>query len=601
VRPLEGRFAKFKSKENDGMSNVKSGLLIGACAVALGLTGGVTQAANPKADAYGGGSSLISIYMVQAFNCYGQQEPLIIRSPLTLQPINPFDYTGNGGPFDCSSQHVNPKAALFFDSAGSGVGIANMFSHDPSSSAPNGYGDIDPNTAGEQDMPYVTYAMSDAGLSQTDVNVWNNGNDDQGPTTACTVPEQKVCVVAPGETADPPTTYPNPAQHYGPMIQFPVSVDPVAFVYDPVYKKVADAQGNVTTYKFNIKFAHTDGSGGLRLDRTTYCTIFNGVFADSPIENWNDKRLTKLNGGVPLMDPNDPDGAKWWKNTGVPLQIAGRGDSSGTTSIFTRHLARVCGSDGINLDGNQYLNGATTLPTSLQGGTYDGTTATNVQLGKFTLANGSNLVAKYVAFLATPAAGTEVTQGNLGYDGADFTYPYNTINGQNTYNLNSADLQNSSKKYVAANGQNALYGFGTVQPPQSDKRGHYDGTPCGGDSSRCRSHPWNWVEPTDKSSPLADPTSSKAYPVVGTTNVILSTCYKDPKVAKLMQSYFKWYVTSDVTQEVPDGLLTKNGLSALPKQWRTAIDETFPTDKSGLGLNISAAGSAGVCKNVSGG
>jgi ABC-type phosphate transport system substrate-binding protein len=358
----------------------------------------------------------------------------------------------------------------------------------------------------------------------------------------------------------------------------------------------------VTTYKFNIHFAHSDGSGGLRLDRTAYCTIFNGVFATGgagPITNWNDKRLQKLNGGVSLMDPNDPDGAKAWKATGVGLQIAGRMDSSGTTSIFTRHLSRVCGTDGINLTGNQYVNGATTLPTSLQGGTYDGTTATNVQLGKFTLANGSNLVAKYVAFLATPAAGTEITQGNLGYVGTDFTYPYNTVNGQNTFNLNSADLQNSSRKWVAANGQNALFGFGTIQPPQSDRSGHYDGTPCGGTSSRCRAHPWDWAEPVDKSSPLADPTSPKAYPVVGTTNVILSTCYQHNQTARLIEQFFKWYVQSNVAQQVPDGLLTKNGLAALPKAWRRAILETFPTDHAGLGLNISVAGNSGACASVS--
>ena len=182
-------------------------------------------------------------------------------------------------------------------SAAQAIGIAGVFSHDPSSTAPNGYGDIDPNTPGEQDMPSISYGMSDAGLSSTDVGFWNSGNDDQGPTNTCTVKEQGVCVVAPNETAHPPTTYPNPLQTRGALIQFPISVDPVAFAYDPTYKKVADGSGNVTSYHFNIQFAHSDGSGGLRLDQPAYCTIFNGIAEGSPITNWNDSRLQALNGG----------------------------------------------------------------------------------------------------------------------------------------------------------------------------------------------------------------------------------------------------------------------------------------------------------------
>src|SRR5262249_40966146 len=158
-----------------------------------------------------------------------------------------------GAPQDCSTDHINNNTSLHFDSASSGVGIAGVFSHDPSSTAPNGYGDIDPNTNGEQDMPSIAYGMSDAGLSSTDVGFWNTGND-KGDPVNCTggTLEQGVCVVAPGETAHPPKTYPNPAQNRGAMIQFPVSVDPVAFAYDPTYKKVADGSGNVTSYHFNI-------------------------------------------------------------------------------------------------------------------------------------------------------------------------------------------------------------------------------------------------------------------------------------------------------------------------------------------------------------
>ncbi|MBV9992130.1 MAG: substrate-binding domain-containing protein [Alphaproteobacteria bacterium] len=580
------------------MSKMKLMLLSGACALAVGATTGAQAAAT---KVYGGGSSLISVYMVQAFNCYGNPQQLIIRSPLSLKTINPFNYTGTKGtPQDCASEHVVTNASLFYDSASSGVGIAGIFSHDPSSTAPNGYGDIDPNTGGEQDMPAISFGMSDAGLSSTDVGFYNNGNDDQGPTNTCTVKEQNVCVVAPGETAHPPTTYPNPAQSYGALVQFPVSVDPIAFAYDPTYKKVTSADGTTTTsYHFNIKFAHADGSGGLRLDKTAYCTIFNGIAAGNPITNWNDSRLKALNGGTSLMDPTDPDPSDW-NNNGVTLQIAGRGDSSGTTSIFTRHLARVCGTTGINLPNNQYADGATTLPVSLQGGTFDGTNATGVVVGKFTLATGSGNLAKYVAFTAIPGAGQTLKQGNMAYIGADFVAPANEINGTNAFNLNSADLKNESNKWVAATGANAASAFGSIAPPQSNANGKYDGSGCANASAHCRAHPYDWVEPVSKTSLLAAPTGKTAYPVVGTTNVLLYTCYHNAKVASTVKKFFTWYIKNDVVQEVPDGLLTKNGLASLPTSWRTAINETFLTNGSGLNLTIDKSG-AGVCTGVNGG
>jgi ABC-type phosphate transport system substrate-binding protein len=546
---------------------------------------------------YGGGSSLISVYMQQAFNCYGGViNPLIIRSPLSLKTLANFNYVGTkGAPQNCATQHVNATASLNYDSASSGVGIAGVFSHDPSSAAPNGYGDINPNQSGEQDMPSISYGMSDAGLSSTDVGFWNNGNDNNGPTNPSSTPEQGVTVVAPGETAHPPTTYPNPAQNRGPMVQFPMSVDPIAFAYDPTYKKVESADGTTTTsYHLNVKFAHADGSGGLRLDRTAYCTIFNGIAAGSPITNWNDSRLQTLNGGTSLQDPADSGPFN------VPLQIAGRGDSSGTTSIFTRHLAHVCGTLGINLPNNQYSDGATTLPSSLQGGTFDGTNATGVVLGKFTLATGSGNLAKYVAFLAVPAAGQTLFQGNMAYIGADFVAPANGVNGNNTYNLNSADLKNEAGNFEAANGANASTAFGSLAPPQSDAKGHYNLTTCSGPTDHCRAHPYDWVEPVSKTSPLADPTGAKAYPVVGTTNAILYTCYANAKIEGIMVKYLTWYVKNNTVQEVPDGLLTKNGLASLPVQWRTAITETFLNNNDGLGLNIGVGG-AGSCTGIPGG
>jgi ABC-type phosphate transport system substrate-binding protein len=580
-------------KEKNSMLTLKRTLLIGACTVAAAATA-LPMAANARSvtQVYGGGSSLIGPYMTQAFGCYGKTTPpLIVRGPpVSYTSITPFNFTGNP-PQDCATTHVNTLVQQYYDSAGSGAGIANFFSHDPTSDYSKGYGDIDPNTAGEQDMPSVSYGMSDAGLSATDVGYYNNGNDDNGPNAACStaVQEQTVCVVGPTQTANPPTTFANPKATYGAMVQFPISVDPVAVAYDSTYEKVTSGDGSTTTsYHFHIAKPHSDGSGGLHLNVSTLCKIFNGQ-----ITNWNDAALKKLNGGMSLEDPADPTPAAQWS---VPLQIAGRSDSSGTTSIFTRHLANVCATTS----GNQFADGSTSLPAGLIGGVYDGTTANNEQLGKFEIANGSGLVAKYVAFTAVPAAGQTLIQGHMGYDGADFVLPGSLVNGNNNYGLQSADLQNSSGAYEPATGAAALTAFGSISPPQSDAKGDYDLSTCSGPTGRCRAHPYDWVEPVSKTSPLANPSGRTAYPMVGTTNMLAYTCYANARTAKAMTGFIGWYVGSKTVQSSPNGLLIKNGLSALPSKWRVAIKQSFVSGSDNLNLNIQAAGS-GTCAGVTGG
>ena len=323
-------------------------LLTGACMLAAGLTGFAGAAdASQQTKIYGGGSSLISVYMQQAFNCYGNTQPLIIRSPLSLKTLADFNYAGaKGAAQNCATQKVNTKTSMHYDSASSGNGIAGVFSHDPSSAAPNGYGDIDPNRSGEQDMPSISFGMSDAGLSSTDVGFWNNGNDDQGPTNTCTVKEQLVCVVAPGETAHPPTTYPNPHQNCGALIQFPVSVDPVALrMTRPTRRsRTAPALRRRRTTSTSTSRIRTAAAAGVSTRPLTArsSTVSLQAERDHELERYPSENAQRRQS---LQDPQDiaDNGTGDWNTNGVPLQIAGRGDRSGTTSIFTRHLSRVCG------------------------------------------------------------------------------------------------------------------------------------------------------------------------------------------------------------------------------------------------------------------
>jgi hypothetical protein len=72
------------------------------------------------------------------------------------------------------------------------------------------------------------------------------------------------------------------------------------------------------------------------------------------------------------------------------------------------------------------------------------------------------------------------------------------------------------------------------------------------------------------------------------------------QIAKLIPKFFSWYSNNFVVQEVPDGLLTKNGLASMPTAWRTAITETFLSNSSGLNLNIGQGGK-GTCSGIKGG
>lgn len=562
-----------------------------------------------KYDVFGAGSSLVAPYWRQTQDCYsesGHSAALITSgSPPTYIDESFFSYTGSP-PETCPLGINKNGATVWYISTGSGTGIKGVFSNDPTF-----YGHV--NSGQTQYFPSVFYGLSDAGLGSSDLSVYNSGGTEQGVSFAA--PNAQTCGTKNG------STYPNPAQCYGPLIQFPFSIDPVAMFYGGsnaaeqtngipggIYEKWDDSNGNETVYTLNIQYGRNNGSGGLRLSPTTYCAIWNGQ-----ITNWNDSRLTADNGGVSLGDPNDP--AVMNGTWSVPLIPVGRSDSSGTTSIITRHLANVCSSYSYN----KYTTGATTLAAAganmsqIIGNTYS-TSNPNWpgvdQQGKITLAPNSAGVAEYVAFTQLPAgeglncpdgAPTNavdcIQQTRIGYVGPDYVEPYVQSTDTNSYELESATLQNSSSNWESPSPATANTAFGSIQPPQSTKTGKY--------CSSCttwgyRDDPTAWVEALSPSEPLANPTASGAYPLVGTTNFLGYTCYatKVAKQAKTLISSLHFVDDNAINYDTGDGILAKAGLSPLPKQWITAIQQTFVANTSGLGLNITSAGAAGACSTV---
>jgi ABC-type phosphate transport system substrate-binding protein len=566
------------------MQKLRERIMVGLMAATVGAVGFAGSASAAVTKVYGAGASLPAPYNRTAMDCYGQQTELIFTGPV-VQTLPYFYYAGTPD-FDCDPANpngaaaagpVNPNARVVYMSTGSGIGIRSVYSHSGTYA-----GDSDP-APGVQELPTIHYGNSETALNEFDVGLWDNGGGTFTGMTCNTASTGAVglCVAAPGQPAFGNGIV-NPRERYGKLVQIPGLIAVIAISYDPVYKRVRNGAGEVEEMTFRVKnsFVRPDGSGGLRLDADTYCKIFNGV-----ITNWNDPAITALNGGQLLRDTDDPEPAETWS---VPIVMVGRSESSGTTSLWTRHLAAVCESVG----GNQYADSTSTLPAGLRDGNavYNKTTDTvtgTITAGEYVTANGNDGVAQYVDFRDShqPGAnpGDEVEWGRVGYNGADFVLPYAANNGSNEFGLNTATLQNASGRFVAPSPEAAALSFGSTAPPE------------GAD----RADPWKWVEPASKTSAHANPSAPKGYPIMGTSNVLAYTCYASSKTLKALagkNGYLAFYYNNNVVVDAANGVLALSGFSALPKAWRKAINDTFLTDKSGLGLTISVVGD-GACTN----
>jgi phosphate transport system substrate-binding protein len=548
-------------------------------------------------DVFGGGSSLIAPYWRQSADCYANPADLITKgSPPTFVDEALFNWTGKH-PQNCATQTIITNATTWYVSTGSGSGILGVFSHDPQTF----YGPINV-ASGNQYFPEVFYGLSDAGLGSTDLAAYNNGT---GSGTYC---QGSTCIQISAPGADCGSTgqpYPNPAYCYGPLVQFPLSIDPVALFYTNggIYEKITGPGKKEIDYKLNV--LNGTKTGGLRLSVNSLCEIYNGVIRDL-----NDPSLTADNGGTSLESLTDPTPPGSWS---VPLYGVARSDSSGTTSIITRHLANVCAS----ISGNLYTTGATTIAGAgagtLVGSTYS-TSNPNFpgvdQSGLLTMAPNSSGVAQYVAFTQSPAgegtkhcsAGTKLPTGytdciqewRVGYVGADYVLPNVKNSHTNSYNLFSSALQNSSGNWIAPTAKGALVAFGSIQPPQSDSKGNYCASCL---SWGMRNDPTAWVQGLSPSSPLANPSGLNAYPVVGTTNYLSYTCYANPNNLATLVGQLGYQMTALINTN-SKGVLGLSGLAPLPKQWLTAVEGTFVKNTDNLGLNLNSVGNGTICSQT---
>ena len=534
-------------------SNTFARATLGALAAAAAFA---VAPASAQTSLYAGGASLPSLAYENEFACYGNA---VGTTKL---------------PTGCAAR-FRTDVTIFYTSVGSGAGRRGFISNDPAQWTVSGVG------GGTSTTPAKAHvAASDAAINSSYVSIYNNGGTFSSGGFSVTV--------APASGA----TYPNPQTTYGPLIQVPGIGVNVDLAYDPVYRIVKNPDLTQSAYRFNVqKVKDSRGirNSGLRLDQATYCKIFAGQ-----ITNWNDPALTALNNGVSLGDPTDPEVvAGTWS---LPITIVVRGDGSGTTALFTRNLAAVCGSAAPGLV--SAIGSGGTLDT------YPGIGAvTGLAAGECRLVNDpsyANASATYLAAqgsenvsgcLNSPkklkSSQSEIRNGRIGYLSADFVN-FTTAKPYSTYALAPATLQNAMGEFVDPTPGTALTGIqATLSVPAT---------------TADKANPLNWVpNPSGLGgNPAANPPVSGAYPISGTTNLLFYTCYANSTAqAAIAQAtgtigFMNWYYSNSSAQT----LLANNGFTALPSAVRSAIVSTFadasnttdnlfirPAPASGIGPN----------------
>jgi len=599
----------------------KTQLLAATAVLAATATGAQAQVAFPAAELHGMGASSIAVLLPTELNClsgsnkYGKNDG-------TESSVTEGNYTGADGALNCATTDVQPNISGKYISTGSGTG---RLSYKNINNALTGAAGLIFPTAASWGTAWtnVHFAMTDSPLLAAELTAFNTASAAKGADVAATA--DKAAYRTKGA---------------GAAIQFPLYVLPVAIAYNPVY-------GHKVTENVDLKFnvatpvaVGTTATGGLRLTKSAYCGIFNGY-----ITNWNNAKITASNTYLDgkkvltksLMDT--ADSATRWNADGVPIRLVGRLDKSGTTDIFTRHLAAVC--SGVSMSGpNKYSNAAETLPYStssaidmtsiksdsnikpsvsssslagtadmISGAYYASgaivTTKGAEAAGKYIVANGSGDVAAAINLAADKASASDANvllNGKVGYIAADYVAPAvgRTLLAAALEQGNSAAT--SKPVFLMPTAANATTAFGTkILPPQSDKSGKYVST-----AAFDRANPLDWYEALYAGgATLANPVTG--YAITGTTQFLTGTCFADKAIRNGMATFLNatlgnLKLNSANAKLSPNafigtatgkaGFKAQLGIAPMPTAWSTAITETFlkySTQKSADGTTLLGA------------
>jgi phosphate transport system substrate-binding protein len=276
------------------------------------------------------------------------------------------------------------------------------------------------------------------------------------------------------------------------------------------------------------------GTATVALDDNDLCGVFSGKFS-----NWN-----QLHNAV--------DGSAITLNT--KLWVVYRADASGTTDLLTAHLAAVCNGNpntatGVTFQETQHFANATDA-------IFPNGAPTN-----FIAETGSGAVATRLVNLRT--AGTAA----VAYLSPDYTNTSLAAQSPNAQanQLAVASVKNATSGAIvlptSANAATAV-GTGTLPTDFSDQN--------------------QWVPRT--------PNPSVGYPISGTSQIIVSQCYKSAAATSSIVNFLDaHYADSNAT------LLAGNGFAAAPSTLLSEIKQVFLTagDHNGLDIGDASCGTKG--------
>jgi ABC-type phosphate transport system substrate-binding protein len=270
----------------------------------------------------------------------------------------------------------------------------------------------------------------------------------------------------------------------------------------------------------------------IALNDDDLCGIFSGKLTD-----WN--------------QVINPQTGSAYTTTSTPLKVIYRSDGSGTTELLTRHLAAVCTTTN-TATGVTFVD-SLTFTASFPGGAVP---------SNFTGVSGSGGVRNALS----SSTGAAVAYLSPDYTNTFLAPSSTVVTSAGALQLPVASLVNAKNStYYAPTYANATTALGTVKPPAL---------------KAAASDPSQWV-------PAAGNPAS-GYPIAGTSQIILSQCYKDATVKTAVHDFLNSHYTNASFASIVHG----NGFDTVPSSYQTAISNDFLSNTSGFNLDI---GNTSVC------
>jgi ABC-type phosphate transport system substrate-binding protein len=392
--------------------------------------------------------------------------------------------------------------------------------------------------------PEVTYYGSVGSGAGTTAFLTNAYASDNGGTTA------PVAVFGSGTVI-----------HYGASDSTITAAQVSAYNTSPGLGTVDGPLIQLPAFGVPITVPFNDGTAtAVTLTDTDLCGIYSGKFT-----NWSQ---TSAHASVPAN----------------PITVIFRGDGSGTSFLFTQHLAAVCtaANSNVTFTATQYFGGLfSTLPSNFlpaQGS--GGIQSSTLSIQAASSSNPVTLSSTYLtAKGATPIAisRTITAPSSAGYVGPDYTSIAPKAGNYNAKVLVASLVNAVDGKTYAPTTANVTTALATSAAPPSNKTAASD--------------PTQWVP--------AVPKPSAGYPIVGFTNLLVSQCYQVANVTSGIKAFLQDQYNNTTTFATD---ISNNGFVQVPNllsaTYVTAIDNTFLNNTTGYNLNI---GNSTICKNGTGG